>query len=48
MAKAIVGSHYDPSKEVDLTLEQASFFFYLLELAIKTCHTWMAKHKPTI
>ncbi len=35
MAKVIVGSHYDPSKKVDLTLEQASFFFYLLELAME-------------
>jgi len=35
MAKAIVGSHYDPSKKVDLTLEQASFFFYLLELTME-------------
>ncbi len=34
-AKVIVGSHYDPSKKVDLTLEQASFFFYLLELAME-------------
>ncbi len=35
VAKVIVGSHYDPSKKVDLTLEQASFFFYLLELAME-------------
>ncbi len=35
LAKVIVGSHYDPSKKVDLTLEQASFFFYLLELAME-------------
>jgi len=35
MAKVIVGSHYDPSKKVDLTLEQDSFFFYLLELAME-------------
>jgi hypothetical protein len=35
VAKVIVGSHYDLSKKVDLTLEQASFFFYLLELAME-------------
>jgi hypothetical protein len=35
MAKVIVGSHYDPSKKVDLTLEQVFFFFYLLELAME-------------
>jgi len=34
MVKVIVGSHYNPSKKLDFTLEQASFFFYLLELAI--------------
>jgi hypothetical protein len=50
MAKVIVGSHYNPSKKVDLTLEQASFFFYLLELVMedKTCHMWMAAYNPTI
>jgi hypothetical protein len=35
VAKVIVGSHYDPFKKVDLTLEQASFFFYLLELGME-------------
>jgi hypothetical protein len=35
VVKVIVGSHYDPSKKVDLTLEQAFFFFYLLELAME-------------
>jgi hypothetical protein len=35
VAKVIVGSHYDPSKKVDLTLEQTSFFFYFLELAME-------------
>jgi hypothetical protein len=29
VAKVIVGSHFDPSKKVDLTLEQVFFFFYL-------------------
>jgi hypothetical protein len=31
VAKIIMGSYYDPSQNVDLTLEQASSFFYLLE-----------------
>jgi hypothetical protein len=35
VAKVIMGSHYDPSKKVDLTLEQAYFFFYLLELVME-------------
>ncbi len=35
MVKVIVGSHYDPSKKMDLTLEQASLIFYLLELAME-------------
>jgi hypothetical protein len=35
MAKVIVGSHYDPSKKVDFTLEQAYFFFYVLELVME-------------
>jgi hypothetical protein len=35
VVKVIMGSHYDPSKKVDLTLEQASFFFYLLELMME-------------
>ncbi len=35
MAKVIVGSHYETSKKVDLTLEQDSFFFYLLELVME-------------
>jgi len=35
IAKVIVGSHYNPSKKVDFTLEQASFFFYLFELAME-------------
>jgi hypothetical protein len=35
VVKVIVGSHYDPSKKVDLTLEQTSFFSYLLEFAME-------------
>jgi hypothetical protein len=35
MVKVIVGSHYNHSTKVDLTLEQVSFFFYLLELAME-------------
>jgi hypothetical protein len=35
VAKVIVGSHYETSKKVDLTLEQDSFFFYLLELVME-------------
>jgi hypothetical protein len=35
VAKVIVESYYDPSKKVDLTLEQVSFFFYLLELTME-------------
>jgi hypothetical protein len=35
MAKVIVESHYNPFKRLDLTLEQGSFFFYLLELAME-------------
>jgi hypothetical protein len=34
-AKVIMGSHYNPSKKVDLTLEQVFFIFYLLELAME-------------
>jgi len=32
MAKVIVGSHYNPSKKVDLTLEQVFFFFFFFLL----------------
>jgi hypothetical protein len=35
MVKVIVGSHYDPPKKVDLTLVQAYFLFYLLELVME-------------
>jgi hypothetical protein len=35
MVKVIMGSHHDPSKKVDFTLEQASFFFYLLEFVME-------------
>jgi hypothetical protein len=37
-----VGSHYDPSKKVDLTLEQVFFFFptyWSLWWRIRTCRT---------
>jgi hypothetical protein len=50
VAKVIVGSHYDLSKKMDLTLEQVFFFptCWSLQWRIKTCHTWMVKYKPTI
>jgi hypothetical protein len=50
VAKVIVGSHYDPSKKVDFTLEQFFSFStcWSLRWRIKTCHTWMAEYKPTI
>jgi hypothetical protein len=35
VVKVIVGSHYDPSKKVDFTLEQAYFIFYVLELVME-------------
>jgi hypothetical protein len=51
VVKVIVGSHFDHSKKVDLTLEQVFFFFKLvwsLRWKIRTCHMWMDEYKPTI